>query len=134
MPWALNTMASVTGLEPYAPSDRPLVARVAALGLLVALVGAFVPAFAIEVVMVGAALALASALVGGFQGALRALAAAAAAAVIAVVCTCLDRLRLGDLGALVGNARLASPDDRGLDASCASPPAPTTPARSPTSS
>ena len=117
MPWALNTMASVTGLEPYAPSDRPLVARVAALGLLVAVVGAFVPAFAIEVVMVGAALALASALVGGFAAALRALAAAAAAGVIAVVLHLpWIASRLGDLGALVGNARLASPDDRGLDA------------------
>ena len=135
MPWALNTMASVTGLEPYAPSDRPLVARVAALGLLVAVVGAFVPAFAIEVVMVGAALALASALVGGFAGG----AAGAGGGrrrrrSSPSSCTC--------PGSPPGSATWVPwsatpawrrPTTGGSTLSCASPPAPTTPACWPTS-
>jgi hypothetical protein len=117
MPWAVATIASIAGLTPFAATARPLVARVAALGLLVAIVSAFVPAFAIEVVLVAAVLALASLLVGGFEGALRALVATVAAALLAVVLHLpWIASRLGDLAALVGSASPASPDDRGLDA------------------
>ncbi len=117
MPWAVGTIASITGLAPFAPTDRPLVSRVAALGLLVAIVSAFVPAFAIEVVIVAAVLALASLLLGGLEASLRALAATAVAALLAVVLHLpWIASRLGDLGALVGSASPASPDDRGLDA------------------
>jgi GT2 family glycosyltransferase len=117
MPWALGTIVSVAGLAPFAPTARPLVARVAALGLLVAVVSAFVPAFAIEVVLVAAVVALASALLGGLEGALRALGATVAAGLVAVVLHLpWIASRLGELAALVGGAPLASPDDRGLDA------------------
>ena len=117
MPWAVGTIVSVAGLAPFAPTARPLVARIAALGLLVAVVSAFVPAFAIEVVVVAAVVALASALLGGLEGALRALGATVAAGLLAVVLHLpWIASRLGELGALFGSVPLASPDDRGLDA------------------
>jgi GT2 family glycosyltransferase len=117
MPWAVGTITSVSGLAPFAPTARPLVARIAALGLLTAVVSAFVPAFAIEVVLVAAVLALASALLGGFEAALRALGAAVVAAGVAFVLHLpWIASRLGHLGDIVGAAPLASPDDRGLDA------------------
>ncbi len=120
MPWAIAGIASISGLAPYGPAGRSpdsLVSRIAALGLLIAVVAAFVPVFAVEVVLVALALTLASAVMGGIQRALRALAASLAAAVLALV------LHLpwvasviGHLGAVAGSAPLAAADDRGLDA------------------
>jgi GT2 family glycosyltransferase len=127
MPWVAGSLARLSGLAPYAPpavepgSDvrpaRSAAARVAALGLLVAVTTAFVPVFALEVVLVALALALGSLLVGGVDGALRALGGAVGAAVVAVVLNLpWASHALTHLSGTLGSAPLASAEDRGLDA------------------
>jgi GT2 family glycosyltransferase len=139
MPWVFAMLARITALAPYGPvgadpSDapdpatattramierrpRPLVARIAGLGILVAVVSAFVPVFAVEVVLVAVAMAVGAVVTGGLAGALRALGAAAGAAVVAVLLHLpWTGYVLGHLPATLGAAPLASPANRGLDA------------------
>jgi GT2 family glycosyltransferase len=126
MPWVAGSLARLSGLAPYAPTGEPAAnarpvrsapARIVALGLLVAVTAAFVPVFAIEVVLVALALALGSLLVGGIDGALRALGAAVGAAVVAVVLNLpWASHALLHLSGTLGSAPLASADDSGLDA------------------
>ena len=127
MPWVARSLARLSGLAPYgaqpaAPGEEPrstrsTVARVAALGLLVAVASAFVPIFAVEVVLVAVALTIGSALVGGIDGALRALGGAVAAAVVALVLNLPWASHvLSHLGGFVDSAPLASPADHGLPA------------------
>src|SRR6185503_4509397 len=71
----------------------------------------------VEVVLVALVLTLASAVMGGIERALRALAATLVAALLAVVLHLPWVVSvIGDLGAVAGSAPLASADDRGLDA------------------
>ena len=127
MPWVAGSLARLSGLTPYGPrpaapaedgrSTRSTVARIAALGLLVAVVSAFVPIFAVEVVLVALALTIGSALVGGIDGALRALGGAVTAAVVAIVLNLPWASHvLSHLSGFVDSAPLASPADRGLPA------------------
>src|SRR5262249_7474646 len=123
MPWVAGSLARLSGLAPYRAqpaasgeeprATRSTVARIAALGLLVAVASAFVPIFAVEVVLVALAITVGSVLVGGIDGALRALGGAVAAAVVAVVLNLPWASHvLSHLGGFVDSAPLASPADQ----------------------
>ncbi len=64
-PFALGRLARVSGLEPFDGRPRPFAVHVAALGLLLAVVAAFVPGFPLVIVAVAAALAIGSLAAGG---------------------------------------------------------------------
>ena len=88
MPWAVTILARLTALAPFGPDEEgsPLPAmraraEVLKLALLVALVGAFAPSFALVVVVAALGILGGSLLAGGLAGAAR----AAVGAVIAVV-------------------------------------------------
>jgi GT2 family glycosyltransferase len=82
-PFALGRLARVSGLEPFDGRPRPFAVHVAALGLFLAVVAAFVPSYPLVVVAMAAALVVGSLAAGGVRQSLRALVAAAAAALVA---------------------------------------------------
>ncbi|MDQ1424030.1 MAG: hypothetical protein QOD72_1528, partial [Acidimicrobiaceae bacterium] len=84
-PFALGRLARVSGLEPFDGRRRPFAVHVAALGLLLAVVAAFVPSFPLVIVAVAAAVVIGSLLAGGVRQSARALLAATAAALVAYV-------------------------------------------------
>ncbi|MFN2505646.1 MAG: glycosyltransferase family 2 protein [Acidimicrobiales bacterium] len=93
MPWLIAILARLSALEPFgagADEPEPLPAprfrsEVLKLGLLLAVVGAFVPSIVIVVLVAVLGILAASAVVGGTAGAARAAAGAAGAVLIAVV-------------------------------------------------
>jgi len=93
-PWVLARLARATALAPFGPRRgtaaprlpvRSLPAQAVALGLLTAVVTAFVPLAPLLVLAMAVLLVVGSLLVGGALDALRAVAVAAGAAVVAVV-------------------------------------------------
>lgn len=81
-PFALGRLGRVSGLEPFDGRHRPFAVHVAALGLLLAVVGAFVPSFPLVIVAVAVAIVVGSLAAGGVRQSTRALAAALAAALL----------------------------------------------------
>jgi GT2 family glycosyltransferase len=85
-PWILARLAAATGLEPFG-GTRPATGLlpVARLGLIVALLAAFVPSAPLLTLLLAAALVVGSLLAGGAGRAVQALSAALGAAVVAIV-------------------------------------------------
>lgn len=88
-PWILRRLLAATGEEPFSSPDDSGSSvgwrSVVPLGLLVALVAAFVPLVVVLVPVVALAMVVASVLAGGARQSLRALAVAAGASVVAIV-------------------------------------------------
>jgi GT2 family glycosyltransferase len=126
LPWVLVRLARMTRLAPFGPVDgdigpgvprRTFAGEIAALGILTALVTAFVPTFPVIVVATAVLVALGSLLMGGVRHSLRAVGGALAAAVVAVVLQVPWSLGLlgGDLSwASLTGVPLAGPADLGF--------------------
>ncbi|HZT65584.1 MAG TPA: glycosyltransferase family 2 protein [Acidimicrobiales bacterium] len=82
-PWILGVLLRSTGLAPFAPQGS-VWRRCLALGLLLAVVGAFVPGEVVATVLAGVALVLGSTIAGGLGRAARALATVGAGVVVAM--------------------------------------------------
>jgi GT2 family glycosyltransferase len=86
LPWVLSHLAGASELAPFdARPPRRWWASVIGLGVVIALAMAVVPFVLVLVVMVATSIVLASVLVGGWRGALRAFGVALGAVVVAVV-------------------------------------------------
>lgn len=85
-PWILGRLLAATGEEPFGTADRVLAPRpILALGLLVALVAAFVPLVVVLVPFLALALVVGATLTGGVRGSLRSLIVAGAASLVAAL-------------------------------------------------
>ena len=86
LPWVLSHLAAASELAPFdARPQRRWWSRVIGLGVVIALAMAVVPFVLVLVLMVATSIVLASILVGGWGGALRAVGVALGAVVVAVV-------------------------------------------------
>ncbi|MEX2659867.1 MAG: glycosyltransferase family 2 protein, partial [Acidimicrobiales bacterium] len=87
-PWILGQLLSASGEEPFAPGGghrRPLWHAVLSLGLIVAVLAAFVPLVALAVPMLALALVVGATVAGRPGGGLRVVAVAGGASVVAAV-------------------------------------------------